>query len=158
MIQRIQSLFLLLAIVALLLIGAFPIAKFYSQTGIYVLNLFELVSLTPDNVIPFVSWFLYPILAIVLALVVLNVVTLVSFKNRVKQIKLTQIAFLLNVILIVGLLFYYIPTIEENTATSANYHGAYSIYLPLVALIFTLLAQRFIRKDEKLVRSVDRLR
>lgn len=158
MIQRIQSLFLLLAIVALLLIGAFPIAKFYSQTGIYVLNLFELESLTPDNVIPFVSWFLYPLLALVLALVVLNVVAFISFKNRVKQIKLTQIAFLLNVILIVGLLFYYIPTIEENTATSSNYQGAYSIYLPLVALIFTLLAQRFIRKDEKLVRSVDRLR
>ena len=39
-----------------------------------------------------------------------------------------------------------------------NARLSYSIGLPVIALIFVLLAIRFVKKDEKLVRSLDRLR
>lgn len=158
MIQRIQSLYLVLAMVALVLLSVFPMAMFYSQTGIYELNIFGLESITPGNKIPFVGWFFLPLTAIAGIVLILDVVALLSFKKRLRQINLTHAAIFLSIVFIVGLMFYYIPAIEENTRTKVNYRNTFGIYLPLISLVFNLLAQRYIKKDEKLVRSVDRLR
>ncbi len=158
MIQRIQSIFLLLAILALGLMAYFSIANFYSNTAIYTLNVLHFTSLTPDAVIPFPQWFFIPVTATVALIVLLDVIALFSFKKRIRQIKLIQVAIFLNVVFIVGILFYYIPEIEKVTKTQVDYHKAIGIYLPLVSLIFNVLAQRFVRKDEALVRSADRLR
>ncbi len=158
MIQRIQSLFLVLAMVALILLSVFPMAMFYSQTGVYELNVFGLESLTPGNEIPFVWWFFIPLPALAGIVLILDLIALLSFKKRTRQITLTHAAIFLNIVFVVGLMFYYIPAIEENTTTTVNYRDSLGIYLPLISLVFTLLAQRYIKKDEKLVRSVDRLR
>ncbi|MGM0565452.1 MAG: DUF4293 domain-containing protein [Bacteroidota bacterium] len=158
MIQRIQTVFLFLAIVAIILLAFFPLATFYSQTGIFVLHVYELESITPGAEIPFIPWIFAPLAVAALVVLILNVIALLSYKNRIKQIKLTQVSILLNILFIVGLMFYYVPTIEENTSTAVDYTESIGIYLPLISLVFTLIAQHFIKKDEKLVRSVDRLR
>ena len=158
MIQRIQSVFLFIAIIAIILLAFFSLATFYSQTGIFVLHVYELESITPSTEIPFVPWIFAPLAATALVVVVLNLIALLSYKNRLKQIRLTQVSILLNILFIVALMFYYIPTIEENTSTTVDYTESVGIYLPLISLVFTLIAQHFIKKDEKLVRSVDRLR
>ncbi len=158
MIQRIQTVFLVLAIIAVILLAFFPLATFYSQTGIFVLHAYELESITPGAKIPFVPWIFAPLAVIALVVLILNVIALLSYKNRIKQIKLLQVSILLNILFIVGLMFYYVPTIEENTSTAVDYTESIGIYLPLISLVFTLIAQHFIKKDEKLVRSVDRLR
>ena len=49
MIQRIQTVFLFLAIIAVILLAFFPLATFYSQTGIFVLHVYELESITPSE-------------------------------------------------------------------------------------------------------------
>lgn len=158
MIQRIQSLFLVIAVVALLLLLAFPFATFYSQTGIYELDIFGLESITPGNPIPFADWFFWPLTAVAALVIILDLVALFSFKKRIKQINLTHVAVFLNILLVVALMFYYIPGVEEKTNTTVDYQDAFGIYLPLISLVFTLIAQRYIKKDERLVRSVDRLR
>jgi len=43
-------------------------------------------------------------------------------------------------------------------AQEAQVNDQFGMYLPLVGLLFSGLAIHFIRKDEKLVKSMDRLR
>ena len=79
------------------------------------------------------------------------------FRNRLTQLKLG----FLNVLLMMVVLGSSVYFIFEGEALSANkMQGDFEvgIYLPGLALIMNLLANRFIRRDEQLVRSVDRLR
>ena len=79
------------------------------------------------------------------------------YRNRLTQLKLG----LLNVLLMIGVLGSIVYLIFEGERLSANAtQGDFEtgIYLPGLALILNLLANRFIRRDEQLVRSVDRLR
>ena len=86
---------------------------------------------------------------------------LFSYKNRMRQIRLSRIvSFVL--VLFVGVLLLGLdqaaggmfPGREE--ASLVQYR--WPVYMPLVALVFMWLALRGIRKDEELVRSSDRLR
>ena len=79
------------------------------------------------------------------------------YRNRLTQLKLG----FLNVLLMVGVLgttVYFIFEGETLSANAAQGDFEAGIYLPGFALILNLLANRFIRRDEQLVRSVDRLR
>jgi ABC-type polysaccharide transport system permease subunit len=57
-----------------------------------------------------------------------------------------------------GIFFFYIPMIEKKISIVPDYSKAFGIYLPLVALVFLIMANRAIKRDDKLVRSADRLR
>jgi len=54
----------------------------------------------------------------------------------------------------------YIATSYGNEMLRPEMEGTYKLgfFLPAFALIFNVLSNRFIRRDEKLVRSVDRIR
>jgi len=58
--------------------------------------------------------------------------------------------------MIVGIFVLY-PNIVVK-AQEAEYEFLTGAYIPIINLLFLFLANRFILKDEKLVRSVDRLR
>lgn len=79
------------------------------------------------------------------------------YDNRLTQIKLGALNSLLMASAL-GLSLYYSFEGESivNDATNGNYEIGF--FLPCLALIMNVLANRFIRRDEKLVRSVDRLR
>ena len=79
------------------------------------------------------------------------------YDNRLTQLKLG----FLNVILMIGVLgsvTYYVLQGEDLSANNVQGDLEVGLFLPGLAFLFNLLANRFIRKDEKLVRSVDRLR
>lgn len=81
-----------------------------------------------------------------------------QFKNRLLQLKLGA----LNMLLLVatfGVAFYFAGRGEVNLNIKLDGHFQPAGYLPTLALILNLLANRFIRRDEQLVRrSYDRLR
>lgn len=78
------------------------------------------------------------------------------FRNRNTQMRLSIFAFIANLIGIVfGILFFMQNSSDIGDNAIQDGLGA---YLPAGALLFLLLAYRFINKDEKLVRSMDRLR
>ena len=87
---------------------------------------------------------------------VLSIFSITRFKNRLTQIKLGAINSLLLVIA-VGLTIY---LVNQSEAIITETNGQYSIgfYCFIAAMFFNLLANRFIRKDEKLVKSIDRIR
>jgi hypothetical protein len=81
-----------------------------------------------------------------------------QYKSRLNQMKLG----LFNTLIIAALLatsFYYAAYVGADMVTADN-NGAYEagFYMPMLALLLNALANRFIKRDEDLVRSVDRLR
>lgn len=81
-------------------------------------------------------------------------VSIFLFKNRGLQMRLALLTIVLSILLFVvaGLL---VMTEQQGTA---EYEESFGVALPILALIFGILANRFIQKDDKLVRSMDRLR
>ena len=90
--------------------------------------------------------------------IVLAAVSIFQFKNRLTQIKLNM----MNTLVMVscqGLAVYFI-LVKGNKLFSPELQGNYQIgfVLPVFALLLNSFANYFIKKDENLVRSVDRLR
>jgi hypothetical protein len=62
-------------------------------------------------------------------------------------------------VILIGLVFFvYAGIVENKLGASLNYLDEAGIYFPLIVMLFLILANRFIVRDERLVRSVDRLR
>jgi len=155
MIQRIQSLYLLLAMVAIGLLFYFPVANYFSDMDCYRFSITEFTSLNPNVSSPFSKFFTFPLLINALALVILSGISIFYYKNRKLQINILNFNILFNIVLIVLLFFY---TDKINKAIQISPEFAVGTFLPLISLLFFVLASRNIRKDEKLVKSADRLR
>jgi len=158
MIQRIQTLYLFLAFIAISLLFAFPLAQFFADNGAFVFSVTGLKNMVPGEPNAFNSLVFLPIIICAITIAILSLVTISQFKNRTFQIKLTNIGVLLSIALIMGIFFLYIPMIEKKINIVPDYGKAFGIYLPLLSLVFWVMANRAIKRDDKLVRSADRLR
>ena len=86
---------------------------------------------------------------------VLSLVAIFLFKTRRLQIKATLALIVLIILLIAIVVYYGIIVIQRHNAELVV---GITMFVPLLMLIFTILAYRGIKKDEDLVRSYDRLR
>lgn len=166
MIQRIQTVFLFLLAVAVISMLFLPLwSKSDAATGeTVVLTAFNIKShvlneqgeMGAAGSLPSRSSFAIAILAIAAALIA--IFEIFQFRSRLNQMKLG----LLNTLVLAALLgtsFYYAAYVgNEMVAGTDNgtYHAGF--YMPVVALLVNALANRFIKRDEDLVRSADRLR
>ncbi|MEI6851568.1 MAG: DUF4293 domain-containing protein [Bacteroidota bacterium] len=149
MIQRIQSLYLLLVIIAYTLLFFFPIATYTAMSSDNLTEIttrFSLLGITNAN-----SNSTIPLMVAVVLLAIAVLVTIFLYKKRLLQIKITAIVLLAHMGLVVAL-FYSGGKIGANPAYDAG------MYIALIPLVFLVLANRAIRRDEKMVRSTDRLR
>ena len=87
-------------------------------------------------------------------LILLGLLSIFSFKNRKRQILLNNISLSINALLL-GSLIYWLQTLPGGIAFPEK--GIEPLF-PLIAIICLLLANVYIKKDERLVKSVDRLR
>lgn len=160
MLQRRQTLFLLLAA---LLCGAsflFPIAHYVPQgaapgydlrtNGVFDQGDGDRVS---DFDLKYPVYLLYAILGAAL------LVDLFLFKNRKRQLTVLRSAYLLGGLLVV------LQLVTDQGAYAYISKGAHwahgygpTMFLPIGILLCMWLAQRGIQRDEALVRSMDRLR
>ena len=157
MIQRIQSVFLLLLALAMLSVLFLPIwSKFdpgSKQT--VVLTATQLAFEQPAaGAAPVATW---PIAVLAVASAAVAVLEIFQFRNRFNQLKLGAVNFLL-IVGTIGAGFYYSGVGERLLNIKIPGEFAAGFYLPTLALLLNLLANRFIRNDERLVRSQDRLR
>lgn len=136
MIQRIQSLYL---VIAILLNG--------------VLSFYLPLWITSDNVEIFAIS--QPIaISLFLLSVLISIITLFSFKRRKRQFVLGRINIILNFVL-VGVFAYWTLSLPGEMDISEKGIG---MLLPIISIVFIALANKAIKKDEDLVKSVDRLR
>lgn len=158
MIQRIQTVYLSLAFIAIGLLFAFPLAQFFSETGTYIFSITGLKNMVPGEPNAFNSMIFLPLIVVSIGIALLALFTIFQYKKRLLQIKLTNFGVFGSIALIMSIFFLYIPMIEKKINIVPDYLNSIGIYLPLIALVFTVMANRAIKRDEKLVRSADRLR
>lgn len=89
-----------------------------------------------------------------IALVLIGALSIFSFKNRKRQILLNTFSIIINVLLI-GVLAYWLLNLSGGIQFPEK--GIEPVF-PLIAVICLLIANTYIRRDERLVKSVDRLR
>lgn len=147
MIQRIQSLYLFLSIVAYILLFFFPFAKYASGEQVCSFSLLLISCAKPNSTLPLI------IVVCLMAVACLAVIFL--YKKRVIQIKMIAFILLFHIGFIAAAIFYYADKLSKDFGEPAYSTGA---YLALIPLVFLVLANRAIRKDEKMVRASDRLR
>ncbi len=136
MIQRIQTIFLF---VVALLGGVLPIwAKLWSDVDG---NEF----FAHNDVFISVAFYVMAALAIV---------AIVLFKNRKNQFVVNRLNMILNLFLL-GFFVYRSLNLSGETLVSEKGIG---MLIPVFSIVFLVLANRAIKKDEDLVKSVDRLR
>lgn len=157
MLQRIQSVFLLLAAVCALLTWFFPVETlhlaggpiFFRPNGIFQADGTEVEY--AELPIPF--HVLHTIIGVVM------LVCVFLYGNRPRQMRIVRAAWLMA--LAAGVLqFVSSNSLHAFMADEGDFTSSYgvSFFLPLGVILFALLAERAIRKDENLVRSADRLR
>lgn len=89
-----------------------------------------------------------------IVLVLVGLLSVFSFKNRKRQILLNNISIIINALLI-GVLMYWLLKLSGGMQIPEK--GIEPIF-SLIAIICLFIANMYIKKDERLVKSVDRLR
>jgi glucan phosphoethanolaminetransferase (alkaline phosphatase superfamily) len=155
MIQRIQSLYLLLAAIAASVMFFFPLAVFYGdhnfQMYVYQLSFFD-----PNPSLNVSDFFLLPLLGMVILIIFLSILSLLSFKNRKRQLTLVKVNMAFTLILLAGFFLGYMRLLEGYVGNAPEYQ--FASFMPILVFLFLVLANRGVQKDEKLIRSMDRLR
>jgi hypothetical protein len=145
MIQRIQTLFLLLAAFSF---GALFIFPFATSTVASAHYLSDSAYDIRDNVI---------LLTLTIFLIGIVMLAIFLFKNRKLQRKLVYLVIFLAIAMSVTS-YVLLKMDAGNTLQSAGVHVQPGTILPVLGILFSFLAGYYIGKDEKLVKSMDRLR
>ena len=171
MIQRIQTIFLLLTTVVIGSLLFIPFAEMIlgnSQimqendiilrdstiVDFYCYGL-KLSDVTTDEVVYRTT----PILILVLIITGISLATIFLYNKRILQLRLCvyNILLMIGLILLVTVYHYFINT--NDTLGGISHHTfKMAAILPVIGIILTFQAFRKIRRDELLIRSYDRLR
>lgn len=154
MIQRIQSLYLLVAAVLLAVVNFFPLAHCKVGEGFYTIDSCGVHAngLEAYAGTTFLCWLL-PVFSAVAVLLVL--LALFGFKNRIKQMRRCVYA----ILVIIGYYVVFGAEVWSVKSTTGVFPDlALLAELPLIAIILIFLSGRAIKRDEDLVRSMDRIR
>lgn len=156
MLQRIQTVYLLLAVLSLSSIMLFDIAHFSDAAGNKnMLGLYHLT--TADTELSSVKFSLLPVVFISLSIALL-VVAIFAYRKRKRQMQFVRFTYLTIAASIVSVFFFVNENYWALQLPEPDLSYRTGFYLPFVAFAFCWLANRAIRQDEELVRSLDRLR
>ncbi len=139
MLQRIQTIYLILAaVVTGVLPFVFPLWKV--QTGTEIFDFYFMQEMSYAALFGLST--------------TLSIISIMGYKKRQNQFVMGRLNIILNLFLL-GLFVYRLLTVSGETSVSEKGIG---MFLPIVAIVFLVLANKAIKKDEDLVKSVDRLR
>ncbi len=154
MIQRIQTVFILLSMLITGMYFTNPLARilgpdnavyFYSFRGFHAAG--EKAEITSEAL---------PLIILLAVILLLSLVTIFLFRRRVLQARFCMYNILLKLGLLGMVAFQLLHFRKQEEAVSLAV--TWIALMPLAAAFFDYLAYRNIRKDELLVRSIDRIR
>jgi len=155
MLQRIQTVWLFLATVALFSLLLFPYIQILNYKGsamaIKASGVYEDMG---GRVVQTQPFLLLTITTVILGLMPFLIIFF--YQNRKKQITICY----LTILAILGYSFWLVQAAKQaadGIVLGANNYGV-GLVLPSLAILFIILAIRGIRSDEKLIKSADRLR
>lgn len=150
--QRAQTVYLALVVVIMCLTLAFPFAVYPAEADDITFNLF---GLSPKSELISVWFPYYIIIALIIALALFS---LTQFKNRKRQLNLGKINYFLILGMVVMLFIDATRIAGGLSIEEDQIKYQLGMYMPVITFAFTFLANRSIKKDEDLVKSVERLR
>lgn len=151
MIQRIQSVYLLLVAILLVFAMCMPVGQFIGADGV-TSYLFNPLGVTLADGEFQSTWGLFGILLLG-ALIALC--TIFLYRNRMLQVRMTIFGSLLLVGYYIAF-FVFMFVLKDDL--NASFQLGWALCLPLVSIILNYLAFRGIYRDELMVKAADRLR
>ena len=147
MLQRIQTVYLLLIVALTIATLFFPLAVLQAGNDLFSFD----ASGEPELIYP--TWGLFALVAVI---AIVALVTIFLFKRRILQIRLC----VFNALLMIGFygFFAYLAYNFTSSFAEMSLQVKFGLAFPLINLILDYLAIRNIGADEALVRSLDRLR
>lgn len=153
MLQRIQTVYLLLITVLMVILLFLPLAVVQSGNQVFTFDVTGVRSIGEQSELVYPFWGLFALAAII---ALLALVTVFLYKKRILQIRLC----VFNAILMVCFygLFLFLGYDLKGSLEPLSLSVRLALCIPLICLILDYLAIRNIGADEILVRSLDRLR
>ena len=160
--QRLQSIFFFLSALLFALLFFLPLADYFGELNILRFNVYGVESKLPDGTVPFKTAFSLPVLILAVTSMLLSGYLAMGLFRAVKLaqfVKLHKIA-RINIIVIVAwiavVFAYYVRAVGRPIGADPTFKvGA---FLPIAALLLTIVATIGLNKDIKKVRSTDRIR
>lgn len=152
MIQRIQSVYLMLSLILVALMAWLPLGEIATASTIYSFNIRGVFNEQTAKMVVN-GW---PLLMMLIIIELIQLLVIFGFKNRVLQMRLSTF----NIILMVGIFVVCFVFVKMSLKSIGEGTYVFKIVMafPFVALILNYLAIRAIARDEALVRSIDRIR
>lgn len=147
MIQRLQTLFLMAVVALSVCLVLFPFVSYA--------NLFNRFTIGSFSGHWSTTWH-YVAGGLNYIIMALSFVCIFLFRNRMLQFRIANTISIFNLALLIILLFADLIKVEEFL--SGDKQILWPSYLPAISMVFAFVAARFIKKDEDLVRSADRIR
>ena len=155
MIQRIQTVYLLLAAALMSLTLFLPLATiWHGEHELVIKAFFADGTLGAKAPLPVYT-------GIILALAtLLPFVIIFLYKKRLTQIRLcvSEVVLLVGSLVLIALHCYRMADVMQEFMPELNFTLGFASLMPIIAIILISLAIRGIAKDEALVRSLDRIR
>ena len=161
MLQRVQTIYMLASVIAILMLFFFPLATFTNSIATFELNAFGLTSVTESLPFDSMRWSLLCVLLIMFAL---PLVAIFMYKKHKTQLRLLIFTAVLDALFYALYYFVEIPACEDlfvaQTAVKEieSSTSVLSAIMPVVSLFCCVMAMRGVIYDMALLSSADRLR
>ena len=151
MIQRIQTVYLLLAAIVSAVCLFLQIGYYEPETMGVGYRLYNLYALDADRAMTFRTC---PLFVLLVAETIVSIFAVFKYGNRKQQARLCTASMVILLFWnITAIAYGYLFGYEGHT-----FHFAWPAFLPALAFFLVLMARRGILSDERLVRAADRIR
>lgn len=155
MIQRIQSVYLLLTTLLPILFLKGSFLNFMDKSGSVIKVTFSGLVRTIGNQDFELIEKLLPFSVLILLISLFSFATIFIFRNRKIQLILAlTVTFLATGLILLSVYYFFIITARYNTELIPGF----KMFIPVIIMIFAVLAYRALKKDDHLIKSYDRLR
>lgn len=151
MIQRKQTLFLILALIVTAVCLCMPVGLLEPQGMGLQTMIWNFGTVVPDGGINFSNW---PLFALLSVTVPLEICAIFLYHKRLLQAKLCS----WSIVFCLAWYVYYAFSVFNGFGSGYTFHVQFAACLPMVAVIALFLARKGIIHDEKLVKAADRIR
>lgn len=151
--QRIQTVYLIIAIIACAVCLCLPIANIVPEDLAANSTVYNLFTVAPDGTREY-SWLSMENFLLIMSCT-FAAIAIFAYKNR----KLQAVECVLGIVFtLVWNVIYCIWAFSGMIEFSGEFKPSFAACLPAIAMILFFLARKAILKDEALVRSMDRIR
>ena len=153
MLQRIQTVYLLVALILVGLLAWLPLGEIVSGGEFFNFNILGVYNAETGSVVV-KAW---PLVALLAVIEILQLLIIFGYKNRVRQMRMA----VFNILIMIGFIavaWFFVHSSIKELGGEGGYSFNIALAFPIVAAILNYLAIRAIGKDEALVRSIDRIR